>query len=40
VDASYSGGHLGAQNVRNLNELLFPQDLFPSKYDAYGAFIG
>ena len=40
MDTSYAGGFLGTLNVRNLNELLFPKDLYPSKYEAHGVFNG
>jgi len=37
---SFAAGNLGNKKVDDLNEILFPRDLYPGKYDNFGNWAG
>ncbi|KAJ4345108.1 hypothetical protein N0V95_005921 [Ascochyta clinopodiicola] len=39
VKTSFDGGHLGTKEVKNLYEILFPEEIYPEKYQS-GWFMG
>jgi hypothetical protein len=40
VNMSFASDRLGKQGVENLEEVLFPRDLYPNKYDHSGDYRG
>jgi len=40
VNMSFAAGNLGNKKVDDLNEILFPRDLYPGKYDNFGNWSG